>query len=252
MDGDEEIYYDCSNITPDETSSDLEGKFHSVDHSLYNESTGAKKKRVTKELKPSRLMEHKEEDAKIEELLSEEQSKSKSISFKIEGNEKYKWKNYSEAKTLYTEGLNICPISYNKERAVLYANRGACHMNLGEKGEAIEDCSKAINLNSDYIRARLRRAQLYEQTENLDAALEDYKVVLRKDPSLHQARDAVFRLTEEINERNEKLKQEMFGKLKDIGNLMLRPFGMSTDNFLVQQNETGSYNIQFSQNAPTD
>lgn len=48
----------------------------------------------------------------------------------------------------------------------------------------------AIELNPDYVRAILRRAELYEKTDKLDEALEDYKSVLEKDPSLPQAREA--------------------------------------------------------------
>lgn len=48
----------------------------------------------------------------------------------------------------------------------------------------------AIQLNPSYIRALLRRAELYENTDKLDEALEDYKSVLEKDPSVHQAREA--------------------------------------------------------------
>lgn len=48
----------------------------------------------------------------------------------------------------------------------------------------------AIELDPNYIRALLRRAELYEKTEKLDEALEDYKTVLEKDPSVHQAREA--------------------------------------------------------------
>lgn len=48
----------------------------------------------------------------------------------------------------------------------------------------------AIELNPDYVRALLRRAELYEQTEKLDEALEDYKKVLERDPNQTSARQA--------------------------------------------------------------
>ena len=48
----------------------------------------------------------------------------------------------------------------------------------------------AIQLNPSYIRAILRRAELYEKTDKLDEALEEYKSILEKDPSVHQAREA--------------------------------------------------------------
>lgn len=48
----------------------------------------------------------------------------------------------------------------------------------------------AIELNPEYIRALLRRAELYEQTEKLDEALEDYQKVLERDPTQASARQA--------------------------------------------------------------
>ena len=52
--------------------------------------------------------------------------------------------------------------------------------------------------------------------------------------------------------KREDMKEEMIGKLKDLGNSILGNFGLSTDNFKAEKDDaTGSYNIQFVQNAST-
>lgn len=53
-------------------------------------------------------------------------------------------------------------------------------------------------------------------------------------------------LAKQIDERNEKLKAEMLGKLKEVGNKVLGKFGMSLDNFkMVQDPATGGYSIKY-------
>ncbi|XP_036912682.1 tetratricopeptide repeat protein 1 isoform X2 [Sturnira hondurensis] len=175
--------------------------------------------------------------------------REESTSLKEEGNEQFKKGDYIEAENSYTRALQMCPSCFQKDRSILFSNRAAARMKQDKKEMAISDCSKAIQLNPSYIRALLRRAELYENTDKLDEALEDYKSVLEKDPSVHQAREACMRLPKQIEERNERLKEEMLGKLKDLGNLVLRPFGLSTENFQIKQDSsTGSYSINFVQN----
>lgn len=95
-----------------------------------------------------------------------------------------------------------------------------------------------------------RRAALYEEADKLDECMADYNKMVELEPSNIEARTNVLRLQPIIAERNEKLKEEMMGKLKDLGNMFLKPFGLSTSNFQVQQDpNTGSYSVNFSQNS---
>ncbi|XP_062976599.1 tetratricopeptide repeat protein 1 [Elgaria multicarinata webbii] len=188
----------------------------------------------------------------LEKNMPEEEKQKRqneSIKLKEEGNEQFKKGEYKEAEDSYAKALQVCPACCSTDRSILYSNRAAARMKQDKKETAISDCSKALELNPNYMKALLRRAELYEKTEKLDEALEDYKNLLEKDPSIHQAREACMRLPKQIEERNEKLKDEMLGKLKDLGNLVLRPFGLSTENFQVKQDSsTGSYSINFVQN----
>lgn len=193
---------------------------------------------------------------KEEEALSveeKEERKQKSQKLKDKGNQLFREASYSEAITCYTQALEVCPLVYHKERAIMFSNRAACRMKEEKYVTAIKDSSKAIELNPHYMKAIVRRAELYEKTEKLDEALKDHQRVLELDPGQYASRAACLRLDEEIKERNEKLKNEMLGKLKELGNMVLRPFGLSTNNFKLQQDpSSGSYSVQFSQTPPTN
>ncbi|XP_053572192.1 tetratricopeptide repeat protein 1 [Bombina bombina] len=197
------------------------------------------------ELEEDVLMEMEKEQSEEERQRRREQS----TCLKEEGNNLFKKGDYADAEASYTQAILICPAAFQKDRSILFSNRAAARIKQDKNDLALKDCSKAIDLNPDYIRALLRRAELYEKTDKLDEALADYKSVLEKDMSVSQAREACLRLPKQIEIRNEKLKEEMISKLKDLGNLVLRPFGLSTENFQVKQDETsGSYSVNFVQN----
>ncbi|XP_065883040.1 tetratricopeptide repeat protein 1-like [Dysidea avara] len=181
--------------------------------------------------------------------LSEEQRKElkeQAGELKNKGNDLYKTGEYEEAIELYSEALQVYPSDCDNERAVCHANRAACYVKMDKHEESISDCSEALKMKPDYMKALLRRAQSYEATEKLEEALADYKKVIEMDPSNQTAREAIMRLPKQIEEQREKLKEEMLGKLKDLGNMFLKPFGISTDNFQMQQDpNTGSYSVNF-------
>ncbi|KAL3863321.1 hypothetical protein ACJMK2_005083 [Sinanodonta woodiana] len=189
----------------------------------------------------------------LEETLSEEEKeerRTKAQTLKDEGNTLFKSGCYNSAIRSYTQALCICPMKFAKDRAIMYSNRAACKLRRDKKEEAILDCTKALNLHPHYVKALLRRAELYEASEKLDDALADFQKVVELDPSQHVARVACMNLPDKIKERNEKLKGEMIDKLKDLGNLILRPFGLSTDNFkMTQDPNTGGYSMSFQQNV---
>ena len=159
---------------------------------------------------------------------------------------------FSEAIEEYSTALDFAPLDTpqdHKDASVYYANRAACFMGLSAWEDAARDCSDALELQPEYAKARLRRAHAYEKTEKLDEALADYKRLLELQPGMPEAARAVPRLERAIAARDEQLKEEMMGKLKDLGNSILGNFGLSTDNFQFKQDpSTGGYNINYVQN----
>lgn len=96
--------------------------------------------------------------------LTEEESqanKEKSENLKQQGNVAFKNADYDKSLECYSEALQICPKMYKNERAILYGNRAAAYKHIGERDTAIDDCTKAIELNSNYIKAYLRYVELH-------------------------------------------------------------------------------------------
>ncbi|KAI6072486.1 DnaJ-like protein subfamily C member 7 isoform X1 [Aix galericulata] len=95
---------------------------------------------------------------------------------KEDGNKAFKEGNYKLAYELYTEALGIDPNNI-KTNAKLYCNRGTVNSKLRKLEEAIDDCTNAVKLDDTYIKAYLRRAQCYMDTEQYEDAVRDYEKV---------------------------------------------------------------------------
>lgn len=102
-------------------------------------------------------------------------------------------------------------------------------------------------------KALMRRARARSELggwSNLEGAIEDYKRLVgignltATDKKIVQAQLRV--LPPQAKAAQEKETAEMWAKLKDLGNGILKPFGLSTDNFkMVKDEKTGGYSMNF-------
>ncbi|KAH9889579.1 hypothetical protein F4778DRAFT_380685 [Xylariomycetidae sp. FL2044] len=106
-------------------------------------------------------------------------------------------------------------------------------------------------------KALMRRARARSELggwSNLSSAEDDYKALstmANLGPADKKMVQAQLRdLPPRTKAAQEKEMSEMWGKLKDLGNGILKPFGLSTDNFqMVKDEETGGYSMNFNQDS---
>lgn len=134
------------------------------------------------------------------------------------------------------------------ERAIYFGNKAACYIKLEQFAEAAHECSAALDINPNYAKVLLRRSSAYEGLDDLERALADAQKAMEIDPDNKVALSVIRRLEPIVQERREKMKEEMLGKLKELGNSVLGKFGMSLDNFKAEKDpSTGSYSIKYQQ-----
>lgn len=115
-----------------------------------------------------------------------------------------------------------------------------------------------VQRQKDIVRIRakalMRRGRARSELggwSNLEGALEDYKRLNTMESVLSAAdkitvRKQIHTITPRAKAAQEKETAEMWSKLKDLGNGLLKPFGLSTDNFkMVKDEKTGGYSMNF-------
>ena len=105
--------------------------------------------------------------------------------------------------------------------------------------------SKAIEINPDYIKPRYERLLISKKEEEYDQALEDAKKILELDPHYPKINHTINELERLHKEKFEKMKNEVFSGLKNLGNMFLKPFGIDVNNFKMNQNQDGTYNMNY-------
>ena len=131
--------------------------------------------------------------------------KSQAVALKKAGNDLYVSGANTEAFEKYCEALDTCPLDFKEDRAILFSNKAAALIKLNKKEHAVEECSKAIELNPDYLKALTRRGRLYEDTDRPHEAFADFARVFRLDPGHKEAKIAFDRLPDKIKEKDERI-----------------------------------------------
>ncbi|CAE6005182.1 unnamed protein product [Arabidopsis arenosa] len=121
-----------------------------------------------------------EEEDEIEQIQQsdkpenkDDESKQKAMEdaneAKLEGNKLFGNGVYEEALLKYELALQFAQEVLESEelRSICYSNRAICYLKLGIYAEAIEECTKAIELNPSYTKAFVRRAEAHEKLDLL-------------------------------------------------------------------------------------
>jgi len=131
--------------------------------------------------------------------------------------------------------------------AQVLCNAGFIRMKQGRPEDAIKLFNDAIRHDGDYAKAYFRRGHCHFDTDQWSLAHGDFEkcVALGLPLDADSARKAA-----EAKRKADEEMQKMWGQLKDLGNMFLGKFGLSTDNFKFEKDaKTGGYSMNFVQNA---
>lgn len=165
---------------------------------------------------------------------------------KLQGNSHFKMKEYSQAIEKYTLALESSADNPSF-KSVLYFNLGMANSLIDRTDESIANFTSAIELNPQYSKAIFQRMKLYQKLEKFDKAIEDAKILKSQHFTGANIDALILELEQQEKAKIEKLKAETLSQLKGLGNSILGKFGISLDNFKLNQNNDGSYNIQYKQ-----
>ncbi|XP_059194522.1 sperm-associated antigen 1 [Centropristis striata] len=124
---------------------------------------------------------------------------------KNEGNLLFKNGQFADALEKYSQaiqGYTDSGLDSPEDLCILYSNRAACYLKDGNSQECIQDCTRALELQSFSLKPLLRRAMAYESLERYSKAYVDYKTVLQIDISVQAAHDSVNRITRLLIEQD--------------------------------------------------
>ncbi|XP_077990089.1 sperm-associated antigen 1-like [Glandiceps talaboti] len=116
---------------------------------------------------------------KVSSKLNKNMTKQEKFQImKDEGNDKVKQGLYEEAITCYTDCIAV-----DDKQPVSYTNRALCYLKTNQPLKAETDCSTALGLEPDNIKAYFRRGQARKALQHYKDSLHDLSRLLQIQPS---------------------------------------------------------------------
>lgn len=126
---------------------------------------------------------------------------------KLEGNEAFKQKKYSQAIELYNKALELNPDA--ETSSALFSNRSACHFQMKDYPHALEDADNCIRCKPTWEKGYFRRGVALKAMGNMDDARKAIQEYLRLHPGDTTAQDTIAELNNAIRERNNNAKPSL-------------------------------------------
>mmetsp|Transcript_15760 Transcript_15760/g.20182 ORF Transcript_15760/g.20182 Transcript_15760/m.20182 type:complete len:777 (-) Transcript_15760:285-2615(-) len=115
---------------------------------------------------------------------------------------------YLQAYEVYSTALHLDP-SNTYYNAQIYFNRGSTCLNLFQYKKAVEDCTCAIRLQNDYVKAYIVRGKAQMGLKHFQAAVEDFEEAYRLSP-LPSTKELLEKARESIPKPKPKPRQERY------------------------------------------
>lgn len=130
---------------------------------------------------------------------------------KKEGTDAFTSGQYKEAVERFSECLELDPLNNSYNSTILY-NKACAYLKQGMIKEALKDLDQCLKINDEYVKALLKRSELYLQQKNFEEAVRDLEKIKSVDPSTQGLRQ---KLQEAKLELKKSLRKDYY-KILDI------------------------------------
>ncbi|XP_069681474.1 RNA polymerase II-associated protein 3-like isoform X2 [Periplaneta americana] len=168
--------------------------------------------KACEELETEKQEESEDDDDEIEDI-DEVKLREEAVYEKEMGNDFVKKQKWKEAIQCYSRAIKC--YAYD---AIFYANRALCYLKTGDNRSAEVDCTTALQLDPNYVKAYQRRAMARAALGQLQEARVDLLRVMELEPKNVQSKGELLKLEKKLNTQPKAKKPLKRIEIKEIDN----------------------------------